>query len=125
MTQTFMILGKLAGLNEIIDAAKKHRFKFEQLKNDARTLIRADIRRAKIKAVAKPCQLVFTWIEPDKRRDLDNIAAAKKFIIDALRDEKILPNDGWVWVRGFSDGFTVCKEKPGVIVSIVELEEEA
>ena len=67
--------------------------------------------------------LRFNWIEPNKRRDKDNIASAKKFIIDALVKSGILENDGWKNVIGFSDRFSVDKNNPRIEVEILTEEE--
>ena len=47
-------------------------------------------------------KIVFRWIEPNRRRDKDNVAFAKKFILDSLQEVGIIKNDGWVdmsWLR--------------------------
>lgn len=67
-----------------------------------------------------PVHIVFTWIEPNKRRDLDNISFAKKFIIDALVRSDVLIDDGWSYVAGHVDRFKVDKEDPRVVVEIYE-----
>ena len=61
----------------------------------------------------------FTWREKDKGRDLDNIAFAKKFILDAMVRRGIIPDDSQKWVKGFSDSFGKGTEA-GVIVEVEE-----
>ena len=41
------------------------------------------------------------------RRDPDNIASAKKYILDALQKQGILQNDNLKWIKGFEDEFIV------------------
>lgn len=60
----------------------------------------------------------FSWYEKNKRRDKDNVAFAKKFILDAMQEMGILENDGWQQVIGFSDYFFIDKENPRVEVVI-------
>lgn len=67
--------------------------------------------------------LAFRWYEPNKRRDLDNIAFAKKFIQDALVRTEIIERDDWNGVAGFTDEFFVDKENPRIEVEIKEVEE--
>lgn len=62
----------------------------------------------------------YRWIERDRRRDKDNIAAfGRKVIQDALVRMKALRNDGWNNIEGFSDEFAVDKKKPRIEVTIV------
>ena len=62
----------------------------------------------------------FEWHERTKRRDADNIASAKKFILDALVTTGILEDDSRKYVKGFQDKIIDDKED----YVIVELEEE-
>jgi Holliday junction resolvase RusA-like endonuclease len=45
----------------------------------------------------------FEWHEKTKRRDADNIASAKKFILDALVKNGVLVDDSRKYVVGFHD----------------------
>ena len=45
----------------------------------------------------------FEYHEKSKRRDADNIASAKKFILDALVEMGVLPDDSRKYVKGFYD----------------------
>jgi len=53
----------------------------------------------------KPIIIHFLWIEENKRRDYDNVAFAKKFILDAMQEQGKLKNDDRKHVVGFSDDF--------------------
>jgi len=53
--------------------------------------------------------LLFVWHEKNRRRDKDNIAFGKKFILDALVQAGILSDDGWRYVNGFQDTFLLAK----------------
>ena len=55
------------------------------------------------------------------RTGKDNIAFAKKFIQDALVKSRVLKNDGWNDIDGFSDDFRVDKKRPRVEVRIEEI----
>lgn len=68
--------------------------------------------------------LRFTWIEPNARRDMDNIAFAKKFILDAIKKYGLIADDGQKYIAGFSDSFGVDKRNPRIEVEILEVEHE-
>lgn len=63
-------------------------------------------------------ELAFRWYEPNKKRDLDNICFAKKFILDALVNNKIIVADSWRGVVGFTDKFFVDSNNPRIEVDI-------
>ena len=66
--------------------------------------------------------LHFSWYEPNRKRDLDNISSfGRKVIQDALVDCGVLKNDGWKYVKGFIDEFYVDREHPRIEVEIEEL----
>ena len=58
------------------------------------------------------------WKETNKRRDPDGFIVAKKFILDALVQSNIIPNDGWSEIAGFTDEFVVDPKQPGVWVTL-------
>lgn len=64
----------------------------------------------------------FIWYEQTKKRDKDNVAFAKKFILDGLVQAKKLINDNNQWVMGFSDGFVYGKGQK-VVVEIYDCDE--
>ena len=62
----------------------------------------------------------FEWHERTKRRDPDNIASAKKFVLDALVKNGVLEDDSRKYVKGFYD-VIVDDTKDFVIVELVEV----
>mgnify|MGYP003410152465 CR=1 FL=1 len=52
----------------------------------------------------------------------DNIAFAKKFILDALQDLGVIGNDGWNEVGNLSDKYQVDRNDPHVDVYLKEVE---
>lgn len=69
--------------------------------------------------IASPVHITFIWHEPNQRRDKDNVAFAKKFILDALQKSGRLENDNNRFISGFSDKF-VYDRSEGVEVIIEE-----
>ena len=80
--------------------------------------IRAALKRQVIKS---PITIHYAFYEPNRRRDLDNIAAvAHKFIQDSLVKCQVIENDGWQYIKGFSDEFHVDKHNPSIEVTLIE-----
>lgn len=122
--QRLHVPGHFPGQNEVIAAAKGFGGRgtaYATMKRQWTELVWAMALSAKLKPVTR-ARLAFTWIEKDKRRDKDNCAAAKKFVIDGLVMARVLPTDGWAGVDGFSDDFVVDPSRHGVDVTITEAE---
>lgn len=84
--------------------------------------IRRDLRRWK---TTKPVILHYTFAEPRKgaRRDYGNIfALADKFIEDAMRDCRVIPDDNPNYVKNFTHEFLYTDGEPYIIVEIEEVE---
>ena len=69
--------------------------------------------------IDKPVLIKFVWHEKTMKRDKDNVAFAKKFILDALQKSGILPNDNNKYIAGFIDTF-VYEKCDKVVVEIKE-----
>lgn len=122
MTYTFKIPFRLPSLNEYSDAERAHRQKAAKMKSEVEKSVIL-FARSTLKGVhiTKPVTMHYKWIEPNRRRDKDNIAFARKFIQDALVKAKILQGDGWKHIISFSDEFAVDKS-PGVVVTLMEVD---
>lgn len=125
MRYKLTIPGTLPGLNDYTDMNRKNRYAAAQMKKKTQQLIAYCIMQ-QLRGVRfeKPVRIAFTWHEPNRKRDKDNIAFAKKFIFDALVEIGVIPNDGWKNVDSFSDDFSVDNENPRVEVEIIEVEED-
>ena len=112
------IEGRLPGLNEYTKACRSNKYAGAKMKKEAEELISWCI-RAQLKDIrfSVPVHIVFRWCESNCRRDLDNIAFAKKFILDALVANGVFAGDGWKYVIGFKDEFRVA-DKASVEVEI-------
>ena len=55
-----------------------------------------------------------------RRRDADNIASAKKYILDAMQHMNVIPNDNRKIVTGFTDEI-IDDTSDYVEVNIIEL----
>lgn len=72
--------------------------------------------------IRRPVTIHFHWVEPNRKRDLDNVAFAKKFILDAMVKKRVLENDNSKHVTGFTDTFELGDEAK-VIITVSEVEE--
>lgn len=85
-------------------------------------ILEAD-RREKLHRIYKyPVRLKITWYEPNKRRDVDNITFAVKFILDELVKERILQNDSQKYVCEIWNSVRVDKLNPRIEVEIEGIE---
>lgn len=117
--QKFIIPGKLDGLNQIINANRYNRYYGASVKKKNEEIVMASLVAYKIKPADEPVFLKFHWFESNRKRDMDNIASAKKMILDALVKSGILKNDGWNNISGFEDRFDIDKENPRIEVTIM------
>lgn len=116
-----VIPGEMPGMNEMIDAAKQGKGRFQPYADMKRENTQLVTWIAKKTPKKKRIYLDITWICKDKRRDPDNIAAAVKFIWDGLVQAGVIKNDGWSENGGWSNSFDVDKDNPRVEVVIKEL----
>lgn len=123
MKYKFEIDKRLIGLNEYTNTNRYNKYAGAEQKKKEQDYIKMCIRQqlGSIK-IEKPVIGHFLWIEENKRRDLDNICFAKKFILDSLVELKILKNDNRKMVCGFDDKFDYAKESK-VIVELEEINE--
>lgn len=109
--------GEFTSLNDYIDAERGNKFKAAQIKKD-------ETHRVKFESLGKlpvdeyPVEIEFHWQCKDQKKDPDNIAFAKKFILDGLVASHVLAGDGWKHITGFSDRFILNAKDPGVTVVI-------
>lgn len=128
---TFSAPIKLPGLNEYTYACRSHAQVGAALKRETEEALRWFIRAQLGKLVKDkklparaPVKVYFRWTEAGKRpRDKDNIAFAKKFVLDALVAENVLLSDAWDYVDSFEDSF-FRGPRYGVTVDITVLDKE-
>ena len=114
---------KLHSLNEYIGACRRNAYQGAHMKRKDQSkvewYIRSQLRGIHLK---KPVRMSYRWYEPNRKRDLDNISGyGHKICQDALVNCRVIENDGWQYVTGFSDDFYVDKKNPRIEISIEEL----
>ena len=110
---------KFPSLNAYINACRINRYAGAKMKAEVEHDISwfvKDLPRFK-----NPVEIHFHWIEGNKRRDLDNICFAKKFILDAMVKCGKLKDDNRKCVTAFTDSFSYGNETK-VILEIEEVE---
>lgn len=99
----FIINQKLPSYNEYIDECRSHWSRGAKFKKAIDTQIGYEVLRAKaekkLSPFSGPCVIYIEWHEKSKKRDVDNIQSAQKFILDALQLMKIIPNDSRRYVK--------------------------
>lgn len=120
--KTLVIHGRLPGLNELIAKERTHRQAGAALKRQAEKQVRYYIRdQLRGYRPRTPVKLHYYIYERDKRRDLDNVfSLCAKVLQDSLVKERIIDNDGWNYIDGFTAQFFVDKNFPRIEVEIEE-----
>lgn len=115
-----VIKGRLPGLNEYIEAERRNKYIAAKLKHNAENLIIMQVKR-QVRGFRPEYPLVmhYHWYEDSKRRDKSNVCAyGRKVIEDALIKAGIIAGDGWKYIDGFTDEFSVDKTNPRIEVTI-------
>ena len=119
-----VVPGKLDNLNDYTAACRRNAYAGAKMKAaNERIVIIAIRQQLKKVRISKPVIMEYTWIEPNMRRDLDNISSfGRKVIQDALVQTGVLKNDGWKEIKGFSDSFRIDRKNPRIEVRIKEID---
>ena len=116
----FTYLGRLQGLNEYTKINRANRYGANASKQRIEQSLILAIREHKLKKVDKyPIKLKITWYEPDRRRDVDNITFAVKFIQDALVKSGILENDGQKQINAIEHIVLTDRDNPRIEVELI------
>lgn len=124
MEYNLTIPGTLNNLNDYIAAERANRHKGAKMKADNGNIVAVAIRQClRGVRIEKPVFMEYLWVEPNRRRDLDNVSGfGRKVIQDALVQCGVLKDDGWRYVVGFSDRFEVDRHRPRIEILIREVE---
>lgn len=126
MKPAFIHIGKLPGLNEYVKACRSHPQAGNNMAQDAKMEVYADIINSKVGRFGNPVEIRMVWHEPKDhghRRDFDNITFAKKFVLDAMQKAHVIDNDDLKHIVSVTDE-VIPEDKPphGVEVYIKEVE---
>lgn len=124
MKYSITIPGRFPSMNQFTEANRTHKQKGNQMKqksqNEISFYILDQLQRVRID---KPIYIRYKFYEPNKKRDLDNISGFfHKVFQDALVGCRIIMNDSWYYIVGFSDEFFVDNKNPRIEIEIEEKE---
>ena len=120
-TYTVTIPMKLPSCNTYIYECRKNRYAGAKMKAEVEDEIGWYLRR-KLPEIKKPVVIHFHWVEGNKKRDLDGICFAKKFILDAMVKQGIIADDNRKYVTAFYDSFEYGWTTK-VIIEVMEVED--
>lgn len=115
-----IISGELTDLNTFINSQRANKFGGANLKKRETNRCAAAFMPIRSRELKLPITIHFAWYVKDKRKDKDNIAFAKKFILDGMIQSGLLKNDGWGEIAGFTDSFEVDKDNPRIEIELEE-----
>jgi len=121
--QELFIPVRMPGLNEFIGATSKSRFSGGAMKKEWTDLTVSYAGVNKLGRFTEPIWVDFHWYEPNLKRDKDNVAFAKKFILDGLQKAGVIKNDNNKGILGFTDHFHYESKLAGVNIIMREIED--
>ena len=104
-SQELTIGERMPNLNDYTRAIGYSRYAGGEMKEEWDEVVRIAAKQARLGRFTEPITIEFHWYEPNTNRDVDNVAFAKKFILDGLQKAGVIINDNYKWVKGFSDHF--------------------
>lgn len=117
MRQTFTVEGRFCSLNEFY---RMHPMEQWATKADHDERVAWSAKAAKVMPARGRIRYHVHWVEQNHRRDLDNVAFAKKFVQDGLVKAGIIKNDTHHEIAGFSDSFSYDSKHPRIEITIEE-----
>ena len=116
MRYVFEIPGALPTLNEYMNRERANRYAAASMKKQAQKRICECMENPpRFKGYV---EVEFSWYRPDMRSDKDNVAFAKKFILDALQEAGVIRKDSWKLCTPYDVGFMVNRKNPRTVVCV-------
>ena len=88
------VAGRLNNLNDFINALSYNRYSGGTMKKYNEKIIKQPFTEGQYDLNGGD-KWIFIWHTCDRRRDLDNIGSAVKFILDSFQSLKFIKNDGY------------------------------
>jgi len=117
ITHTIVVKGELTDLNDFIKIERSNRYKGAQVKRENTEYVMWQTKGLP-KVTKYPLHVHIHWHTRNERIDPDNVAFAKKFILDGLVENGIIKDDSRKFITGFSDEFSVDKDKPRIVIQL-------
>lgn len=99
-----VLYGAYCDLNTYVQKERSHRFAGAKVKEKETN---RNINEVKGREGYDYNFIYFKWFRKNKKKDPDNIAFSKKFILDTFVKGGFLTGDGWKQIGGFCDDFFV------------------
>lgn len=122
MRAGMVVEGRSPSLNDFISAERANRHVGAKMKRRETDRARAAAVAAGMPRFVGPVAVRFLWVERDRRRDLDNVAFAKKVVLDGLVEAGVLEDDGQRHVAALQDTFEVDPARPRVVVEVEDVD---
>ena len=103
--------------NKVLELMGRSPFKHAAWKKSQEALISSQL--LKTPKITYRAKYVYSWFEPNRRKDPGNIAGSEKLIADALQKCGIIENDGWDQISGIEHRFSIDKENPRLELEII------
>ena len=117
-----VIKGSYPGLNEFIAANRRRSGNWSggnEMKKRDQNAIALQLPRWH---TDKPVYIRYRFYCQNRKKDKDNISGYfHKIFQDALVQRKVIPNDGWNNITGFSDEFYIDSKNPRIEVDLEEV----
>lgn len=114
---TIVIKGQLTDLNTFIETERKNRYEGARMKKENTEYVMWQTKGLE-KINHYPLHIHITWYTRNLKIDPDNIAFAKKFILDGLVKNGIIKDDSRKFISGFSDAYEVDSINPRIKVQL-------
>jgi Holliday junction resolvase RusA-like endonuclease len=114
------IPGRFPGMNEMIEAAKKGRGKYQPYADMKAEYTDMVAWCAKMLPKYNYIDIKITWHEPNVKRDPDNIEAGAKFILDGLKEAGTIPDDSQKFIHSVLHRVEVDPKNPRVEIEVEE-----
>lgn len=110
------------GLNDIIGESSRSHHGWNRMKQKWGRTVVLYARSQNFEAIRTPAHFEFEFIEPNRRRDPDNVVAGGvKIALDALVQAGLLKDDGWDEIASILPSWRVDKDAPGMRMTVREL----
>jgi hypothetical protein len=115
--QKMIVYGELTDLNTYINAERRNRFLGAKIKKENTENVVLQSKNF-TKITQYPINIEMHFYTKNERKDPDNVAFCKKFILDAFVQNKIIIDDSRKYINSFTDKFFV-SDKPRIEIIIV------
>lgn len=114
----FTIPGRFPGINEYVEECRRNKYGGNGMIRKSENVI---MKHLKGTPLVWPIIIKYTFVEPNRRRDKDNVAGFfHKAFQDSLVKTKLLPDDSWAYIDSWVDSFDVDKNNPRIEIKIIE-----